>query len=132
LNATQCPLDELLEAADFVSLHCPSSAQTLHLIDERRLRLMPSTAILVNTARGEVVDEAALITALERGDIAAAGLDVYEQEPQVPQALLDCPNLVALPHLGSATQETRNAMGMRAVANLRAYFSGETAPDLLT
>lgn len=132
LQATQMPLESLLEASDFVSLHCPSSPETYHLLDEHRLGRMSRNAILVNTARGDVVDEAALINALQRGTIAGAGLDVFAREPLVPDALLACPNLVVLPHLGSATQETREAMGMRAVSNLQAYFAGDTPPDLLS
>jgi len=132
LAAQTTGLDELLQRSDFVSLHTPSSAETHHLIDADSLALMSSDSILINTSRGDVVDEAALIAALERGSIAAAGLDVYEHEPAVPQALLSCENVVALPHLGSATRETRVAMGMRAVANLRSFFAGGSPADLLT
>jgi lactate dehydrogenase-like 2-hydroxyacid dehydrogenase len=132
LGAQSCPLDELLERADFVSLHCPSTAETHHLMDARRLALMQPHAILVNTARGDVVDEAALLQALAAGDIGGAGLDVYEREPEVPEALLALDNVVALPHLGSATAETRTAMGLRALANVEAFAAGQAPPDLLT
>src|SRR5215469_8644016 len=113
-GATHYPsLEDLLAAADFVSLHCPGGAPNRHLIDSRRLAQMKKTAFLINTARGEVVDEQALAEALRKGTIAGAGLDVYENEPRVPQELLTVENVVLLPHLGSATLETRTAMGMR-------------------
>lgn len=129
-RASQCAsLDELLGAADFVSLHCPGGAVNRHLIDARRLAQMKKSAFLINTARGEVVDEEALALALRNGTIAGAGLDVYEQEPRVPQALLGLENVVLLPHLGSATLETRTAMGMRVARNLDSFFSGAAPPD---
>lgn len=129
-GASQCAsLDELLGAADFVSLHCPGGAANRHLIDARRLAQMKKTAFLVNTARGEVVDEEALALALRNGTIAGAGLDVYENEPHVPQTLLTLENVVLLPHLGSATLETRTAMGMRVARNLDSFFSGAAPPD---
>ena len=124
-------LDELLESADFVSLHCPGGAGTRHLIDAGRLDRMKRTAFLINTARGEVVDEAALAAALRERTIAGAGLDVYEHEPRVPEALLDLENLVLLPHLGSATLETRVAMGMRVADNLERFFAGLEPGDRL-
>lgn len=132
LQAEQLPIDELLQRSDFVSLHAPSSAETFHLIDQRRLALLGSSGILINTARGDLVDEAALTAALRSGEVAAAGLDVFEDEPRVPAELLECENLVALPHMGSGTVETRTAMGMCALANIRAYAAGEKLPDLLT
>jgi len=122
-------LDTLVAAADFLSLHVPGGAETRHLIDARRLALMKSTAHLVNTARGDVVDEAALGTALANGTIAGAALDVYIDEPRVNPALLDLENAVLLPHLGSATRETREAMGMKVLANLEAFFDGRELPD---
>jgi glyoxylate reductase len=115
-------LDELLPDADIVSLHVPLTAETHHLIDGRRLRLMKPTAVLVNTARGPVVDEAALAEALQEGVIAGAGLDVYEHEPEVTEALLSLENVVLAPHLGSATRGTRVAMGMLCVTALRAVL----------
>jgi len=122
-------LEQVLEEADFVSLHCPATPETRHLMNRERLRRMRPTALLINTARGDVVDEAALVEALSSGTIAGAGLDVYEKEPQVSPALLAMENVVLLPHLGSATQETRIAMGMRALENLRLFFSGAPLRD---
>ncbi len=122
-------VDDVLREADFVSLHCPATPETRHLLDARRLALMRRSAFLINTARGDVVDEAALVAALERGTIAGAALDVYEHEPRVHPALLRMENVVLLPHLGSATVETRVAMGMRALENLRAFFAGAAPRD---
>ena len=122
-------VDDLVAQSDVVSLHCPGGPQTHHLIDARRLGLMKKTAVLINTARGSVIDEAALADALTQGTIAAAGLDVYEREPQVNAKLLTLENVVLLPHLGSATAETRIAMGMRVARNLDRFFEGVTPPD---
>ena len=122
-------LDQVLLESDFVSLHCPAMPETRHLMNRERLRLMRPSAFLINTARGDVVDEAALVEALTSGTIAGAGLDVFEKEPQVSPALLAMENVVLLPHLGSATQETRVAMGMRALENLRLFFSGAPLRD---
>ena len=122
-------LAALLAASDVVSLHCPGGAATRHLLNRKTLGCMKPTAILINTARGSVVDESALADALSRRVIAAAGLDVYEGEPAVHPALLDLENVVLLPHLGSATVQTRVAMGMRAADNLDAFFSGNTPPN---
>jgi lactate dehydrogenase-like 2-hydroxyacid dehydrogenase len=120
-----CPsLEDLLERADFVSLHCPGGAETRHLLNAARLDRMKASAFLINTARGEVVDEAALAVALRNRVIAGAGLDVYEQEPHVPEAFMGLENVVLLPHLGSATLETRVAMGMRVADNLERFFAG--------
>jgi lactate dehydrogenase-like 2-hydroxyacid dehydrogenase len=122
-------LEQVLEEADFVSLHCPATPETRHLINRDRLARMRKDAFLINTARGDVVDEAALVEALQAGQIAGAGLDVYEREPQVTPALLTMENVVLLPHLGSATRETRVAMGMRALENIRLFFSGAPLRD---
>jgi lactate dehydrogenase-like 2-hydroxyacid dehydrogenase len=122
-------VEEVLREADFVSLHCPASAATRHLINAERLALMKPTAILINTARGDVVDSEALIAALKNRTIAAAGLDVYEGEPKLNPGFLDLDNAALLPHLGSATLETRTAMGMRVIDNVAAFFRGETPPD---
>jgi len=122
-------LEQVLEEADFVSLHCPATPETRHLMNRERLGRMRPSALLINTARGDVVDEAALVEVLNNGTIAGAGLDVYEKEPQVSPALLAMENVVLLPHLGSATQETRIAMGMRALENLRLFFSGAPLRD---
>jgi hydroxypyruvate reductase len=116
-------------AADFVVAAVPGGAATRHLIDAGILSAMKPTAHLVNISRGDVVDEAALITALQARRIAGAGLDVYEHEPQVPDALKAMENVVLLPHLGTAALEVREAMGLRAVENLRAFFAGESPPD---
>jgi len=122
-------LEQVLEEADFVSLHCPATPETRHLMNRERLGRMRPSALLINTARGDVVDEAALVEALTNRTIAGAGLDVYEKEPQVSPALLAMENVVLLPHLGSATQETRIAMGMRALENLRLFFNGAPLRD---
>jgi lactate dehydrogenase-like 2-hydroxyacid dehydrogenase len=122
----------MLAKVDVLSLHCPGGAETYHLIDGSRLARMKGTAVLINTARGSVVDEAALAEALQSRRIAAAGLDVYEHEPEVHAQLLTAENAVLLPHLGSATQETRVAMGMRVAINLDRYFSGEGGLDKVT
>ncbi len=129
LAARHLALDQLFAEADVISIHVPGGQSNRHLVDARRLSLMKRSAILVNTARGEVVDEEALIAALTRGDIAAAGLDVYQHEPHLPAALRSLENAVLLPHLGSATDETRVAMGLRVVANLDAIVAGQTPPD---
>jgi glyoxylate reductase len=117
--------EELLGAADVISLHCPLSAETRHLIDAAALDRMKPTAFLVNTTRGPVVDEAALAAALRGGAIAGAGLDVFEREPEVHPDLLGLENVVLIPHLGSATVETRTAMGVLAARNVVAVLAGE-------
>lgn len=118
-------IEEVLAEADFVSLHCPGGEDTHHLLDAKRLALMKPSAHLINTARGDVVDEHALVTALREGVIKGAGLDVFEAEPRITSDLLAMENVVLLPHLGSATTETRVAMGMRVLENLDAFFAGE-------
>ena len=122
-------LEQLLSSSDFVSLHCPANADTRHLMNAARLRQMKPEAFLINTARGVIIDEHALVAALRSGVIAGAGLDVYEREPEVTPGLVQLPNTVLLPHLGSATEETRVAMGMRVLRNLDAFFSGDEPPD---
>ena len=122
-------LEQVLAEADFVSLHCPATPETRHLMNRERLGRLRRDAYLVNTARGDVVDEAALVEALAAGRLAGAGLDVYEKEPQITPALLTMENVVLLPHLGSATRETRVAMGRRAIENLRLFFSGSPLRD---
>jgi glyoxylate reductase len=128
LGAERLGLDELLASADVLSLHCPLTAETRHLIGARELELMKPTATLINTARGPVVDERALAEALGAGRIAAAGLDVYEREPAVEPALLALENVVLSPHLGSATVETRTAMAELAARNAIAAVRGEPLP----
>jgi lactate dehydrogenase-like 2-hydroxyacid dehydrogenase len=122
-------LEGLLAASDVVSLHCPGGAATRHLINASTLSRMKSTAILINTARGSVVDEDALASALAQRQIAAAGLDVYEREPAVSPALQELENVVLLPHLGSATLEARTAMGMQMADNLDSFFAGRIPPN---
>ncbi len=122
-------LDALLARADVVSLHCPATPDTQRLMGADQLARMRRGAVLVNTARGDVVDEAALVAALESGQLGGAGLDVYEREPEVHPGMLAREDVVLLPHLGSATVETREAMGMRALANLLAFFDGTDPPD---
>lgn len=122
-------LASLMAAADIVSLHVPGGAETRHMIDAAALAAAKPGQVIVNTARGSAIDEAALAAALAEGRIAAAGLDVYEREPAVHPALLALENVVLLPHLGSATIETRTAMGLRAAANLEAFFAGRELPD---
>lgn len=122
-------VEEVLATADFLSLHCPGGADNRHLMNAARLAVMKPGAFLINTARGDVVDEAALIAALEAGTIRGAGLDVYEAEPDVPEALRRMENVMVLPHLGSATEETRTAMGMKVVENVTAFFEGKEPRD---
>lgn len=129
LQAHYLPLDELLAGCDVISLHCPATPATHHLINARALQRMKPSAVLINTARGSVVDETALAAALAQQRIAAAGLDVYEHEPRVAAELMALENVVLLPHLGSATHETRIAMGMRAAANLERFFAGSPLLD---
>lgn len=128
VRGERCELDAALGKADFVSLHVPLTEQTRRLIDARRLRLMKRTAYLINTSRGPVVDEAALVRALREGVIAGAGLDVYEDEPRTSPGLTDCPNTLLLPHLGSATSGTRSAMAELAARNLLAVLDGKEPP----
>jgi lactate dehydrogenase-like 2-hydroxyacid dehydrogenase len=124
------PLEELLASADVVSLHCPLTEATRHLIDERALTAMKSSAVLINTARGPIVDERALVDALARGVIAGAALDVYEFEPEVSDELLTMENVVLTPHIGSGTRATREAMGMLAVEALRSVLLlGQRPPN---
>jgi glyoxylate reductase len=127
--ASEVPLDELLERADFVSLHCPLTPATHHMIDAAALRRMRSNAILVNTARGPIVDPVALREALEGGEIAGAALDVTEPEPPPPDdPLLGSPNLIVVPHIGSATRFAREQMAELAVSNLLAGLEGRALP----
>lgn len=122
-------LTELAARADVLSLHCPGGTETRHLINADILSRMKPGAFLINTARGSVVDEAALADALDAKRIGGAGLDVFEREPQVSERLLGLESVVLLPHLGSATIETRSEMGMRVTANLDSFFAGQEPPD---
>lgn len=130
LNAERCAsIADLLPQCDYVSLHCPGGSETRHLINESTLKLMKSTAHLINTARGDVVDSQALIQCLQNKAIAGAGLDVYEGEPHLAPGFLSLENVTLLPHLGSATLSTRTAMGEKVLANLVAFFVGLAIPD---
>lgn len=129
-NATQVEtVDELMPQCDFVSLHCPGGAANRHLINGRRLDLMKPDAFLINTARGEVVDEHALVQSLMFDTIGGAALDVFDGEPRISPDLMQCENLVMLPHLGSATKESREAMGFRVLDNLGDFFAGRPPRD---
>lgn len=131
LSARPVPLEQLLREADFVSLHVNLTPQTRHLVGERELGLMKPTAYLINTSRGAVVDEEALVRALQKKQIAGAGMDVYEQEPRLAAGLRELDNVVLLPHIGSATIATRTKMALMAAENLLAMLKGEKAPNCL-
>jgi glyoxylate reductase len=129
-GADGAPLEQLLAEADFVTLHCPLTAQTRHLIDARALSLMKRSAILINTARGPIVDQRALVEALREGTIAGAALDVTDPEPPSPgDPLLEAPNLLLTPHIGSATRTARERMADLAVENLLAALDGRPMPN---
>jgi glyoxylate reductase len=131
LDAKHMSMDELLATSDVVSLHCPYSPETHHLMNAETIGKMKKSAYLINTARGPVVDESALVDALRSNAIAGAGLDVFEHEPKVHEGLLGLDNAVLIPHLGSATVETRTAMATTAAANSLAVLAGKTAPNLV-
>ncbi len=132
LGGRRVPLDELLSSSDFISLHTPLLPETRGLLDARAFRRMKRTAILVNTARGPVVDQTALIEALRRGQIAGAALDVYHDEPRVPRELMELENVVLLPHIGSATLTTRMRMAEIAARNVIAVLRNERPPCPVT
>ncbi|MGA9756481.1 MAG: D-glycerate dehydrogenase [Desulfobaccales bacterium] len=131
LKVSFAPLETLLREADFVTLHVPLMPQARHLIGSRELELMKPSAYLINTARGPVVNEVALVEALRQGQIRGAGLDVYEREPELSQGLSDLENVVLLPHVGSATVETRTRMALMAAENLLAGLRGDLPPNCL-
>ena len=131
LNATYVTMEDLLAQSDFVILQVPYSPQTHHLIGAAQLKSMKRTAILINSTRGGVVDDAALIAALKAGTIRGAGLDVFENEPRLHPDFLTLRNVVLAPHIGSSTEATRRAMAMTAAKNLVAAFAGKTPPNLL-
>lgn len=131
LDAKFMSMDELIESSDVLSLHCPYSPATHHLISENQLARMKPTAYLINTARGPIVDEQALVDALKAGQIAGVGLDVFEHEPKVNPGLLELDNVVLIPHLGSATVETRAAMADIAATNALTILAGALAPNLV-
>ena len=122
-------LDQMLARMDIVSVNCPHTPATFHLLSARRLKLMKPTAIIVNTARGEVIDENAMVRMLKAGELAGAGLDVYEHEPQVNPKLLELDGVVLLPHMGSATLEGRIEMGEKVLINIKTFADGHKPPD---
>ena len=128
---TYLPLDEVLQQSDFISVHTPYMPSTHHLISTRELELMKPTAILINTARGPIVDEKALVKALQAGTIAGAGLDVFENEPALEPELLTMENVVLLPHIASASLQTRTLMSTMASDNIVAHYSGQRPPNIL-
>ena len=122
-------LDQMLSRMDIVSINCPHTPATFHLINSRRLNLMKPEAYIINTARGEVIDEAALARAIRAGKIAGAGLDVFEREPAVNPELIGLPNVLLLPHMGSATIEGRTEMGEKVIINIKTFADGHRPPD---
>src|SRR5476651_1992717 len=122
-------LDQMLARMDIVSVNCPHTPATYHLLSARRLKLMKPSAIIVNTARGEVIDESAMVRMLKAGELAGAGLDVYEHEPQINPKLLEFDNVVLLPHMGSATLEGRIEMGEKVLINIKTWADGHKPPD---
>lgn len=131
VGARCVPLEKLLRASDFVSVHAPYSEETHHIMGARELAMMKPSAYLVNTSRGPLVDEAALVEALREGRLAGAGLDVYEHEPELTAGLADLPNVVLTPHIGSASRETRTRMAVMAAENIVAALQGRRPPNLV-
>jgi len=129
LSAKYVSFDELLQSADVVSLNMPLTPDTRKVIGRQQLAMMKKSAFLINTARGPVVDEEALIEALSNNEIAGAGLDVFENEPTIPEALCDLPNVVLMPHLGTATHETRGEMSLLVAENIKVFFEGKLPPN---
>jgi len=130
LDATYWPeLDPMLTAIDILSINCPSTPDTFHLMSAERLRLLSPESYIVNTSRGEVIDEAALAKVLSKGNLGGAGLDVYEGEPKVHPDLMNLPNVILAPHIGSATHESRREMGEKVMINIRALMDGHAFPD---
>jgi len=125
LNIKYAPLEELLKKADVVSLHCPLTPETRHLLGEKEFKLMKPTAVVINTARGPVIHEKALLEALEKGEIKGAALDVFEFEPEISAGLLKLDNVVLTPHIGSSTLETRTIMTQACVKHIRDFFEGK-------
>jgi|TARA_Y100000748_G_scaffold293853_1_gene283862 lactate dehydrogenase-like 2-hydroxyacid dehydrogenase len=129
-NATKLDtIEDVCRECDFVSINCPATKETFHLMNEERFKLMKKSAFIINTARGDIIDEKALVNALVNKDIAGAGLDVFETEPNLPVELKTMENVVSFPHLGSATSETRIAMGNTAIDNTLAFFAGTDLPN---
>ena len=129
-NATKLDtIEDVCRECDFVSINCPATKETFHLMNEERFKLMKKSAFIINTARGDIIDEKALVNALVNKEIAGAGLDVFETEPNLPPELKTMENVVSFPHLGSATSETRIAMGNTAIDNTLAFFAGTDVPN---
>lgn len=129
-NATKLDtIEDVCRECDFVSINCPATKETFHLMNEERFKLMKKSAFIINTARGDIIDEKALVNALVNKEIAGAGLDVFETEPNLPAELKTMENVVSFPHLGSATSETRIAMGNTAIDNTLAFFAGTDLPN---
>ena len=124
-------LNSMLTISDFVTIHCPYTPETFHLLSKKRLKMLKKNCIVINTSRGEIVDEQALATMLNKGSIGGAGLDVFEHEPQVSQKLLEQKNVVLLPHISSATEESRIDMGERVIKNISAFLYGKIPPDII-
>ena len=122
-------LDQMLPKMDIISINCPSTPETFHLLSKERLCVLQSHAYIINTSRGKVIDEEALADKLKDGEIAGAGLDVFEREPAVSKALLSAPNTVLLPHMGSATVEARIEMGEKVIVNIQTFLNGHKPPD---
>jgi lactate dehydrogenase-like 2-hydroxyacid dehydrogenase len=129
-NATKLDtIEDVCRECDFVSINCPATKETFHLMNDERFKLMKKSAFIINTARGDIIDEKALVNALVNKEIAGAGLDVFETEPNLPNELKTMENVVSFPHLGSATSETRIAMGNTAIDNTLAFFAGTELPN---
>ncbi len=124
-------LDQMLARMDIISINCPRTPATYHLLSARRIKLLKPEAYIVNTARGEVIDESALVEALETRQIAGAGLDVFEREPTINPKLLTLDNVVTLPHMGSATIEGRIDMGSKVIVNIKSFTDGHVPPDMV-
>lgn len=124
-------LDQMVARMDVISVNCPHTPSTFHLLNARRLKLMKPSVVIVNTSRGEVIDENALVRALKAGEVAGAGLDVYEHRANINPALRELPNVVALPHMGSATREGRIEMGEKVILNIKTFADGHRPPDLV-
>ena len=124
-------LDKMISKMDIISIHCPFTAETFHLLSKNRIRLLKKNCVVINTSRGEIIDEQALADSLFKKKIGGAGLDVFEHEPQITQKLFDCENVVLLPHISSATKESRIAMGDRVLKNIDSYLRGKSPPDLI-
>ncbi|MDC3090843.1 D-glycerate dehydrogenase [Rickettsiales bacterium] len=124
-------LNEMLSKMDIISIHCPYTPETFHLLSKRRLQLLKSSSLIINTSRGEIIDENSLAELLIRKKIQGVGLDVFEHEPQVTTKLLESKNAVLLPHISSATKQSRDAMGSRVIKNIMDFCSGKTPPDII-